>query len=100
MCGIDCRADSTVDAGQGLVDRRLRPEHKRRTFKPANLLEHDAELRFASNGCQHDVPRSLLVDRRPVVDRKREMRPVAERVHRRLDLERTNLIPQPLDFVR
>lgn len=99
MCWIDCRADSAVDAGQGLVHRRLRPKDKRRTFEPANTFEFDAQLRFASNGCLHGVPRSLFVDRKPVVDRKRDMRTVAEGAHRRLDFERGDLIPQPFDLI-
>ena len=100
MRRIDCRADSAMDASQGLVDRRLRPEDKRRTFEPANSFELDQQLRFAGYGCQHGVPRGLFVDRGPVVDRKCKMRPVAERTHRRLGLERADLIPQPLDLAR
>ena len=100
MCWIDCRADSAMNASQGLIDRRLRPEDKRRTFEPPNSLELDQQLRFADYGCTHGVPRGLFVDREPVVDRKRKMRTVAKRTHRRLGLERADLIPQPLDLAR
>lgn len=100
MRRIDCHADSAMNASQGLVDHWLRPEDKRRTFEPANTLEFDAQLRFAGRSCQHSVPCSLFVDRGPIVDRKCKMRTVAKRTHRRLGLERADLIPQPLDLVR
>lgn len=98
MRRIDRRADDGVDASQGFVDLRLRPENERRTFKPANSFELDTQLRLAGNSCQHRIPRSLLVNRRRVVDGKCKMRPIAEGAHRGLNLEHGNLIPQPLDL--
>lgn len=91
MRWIDCRADDAVDASQGFVGLRLRPEDKRRSFEPANSFEPDPQLPLARTSCQHCIARSLLVSRRGIVDGTRKMRPVAKGTHRGLGLEDGNL---------
>lgn len=100
MNRVDGGADRGVPSPEDLISRRLRPQDKRRTDEPANSPELDPQLRFAFRRAQHGVPRDLLLYLREIVDRECEMWSVAEGAHRRLVLERRNLVPQSFDLGR